>query len=399
MRRFKRKKKTIGIIRDDSETGDELNKNDYISSLPLDLIIEIIAKLPLKSIPELVFVSKRWSAIVRGKDLTDSFISRSSSRPSLLLTLGNHFIRGFHWCSQEDPSCGNRRTLIPRDPMFYFFTPVRGLICGEARSDDLWILDLARYDYVSPVVCNPSTGQFLTLPRGPRLRTNGRCPDTLTSFLGYDPVNDVYTVLCMTTPYDYGQVFVSQEHQVFTLGRKTWRRVRCKQPHCPATDSLCRDGVIYYGAWYDSHEERSLLMSFDLRSQDFGVTELPPGVNILHFRHTALVKYHETVALVDRSRTGDFDLWVLKDAKKHKWSKISVLLPLVEGNDAFKCKGTISTGELIFAPPWNAMPYFILYYDPKEKSVRRVDIKAIRTLFGPTECHLDHVEIPLFISR
>ena len=73
------------------------------------------------------------------------------------------------------------------------------------------------------MVANPSTGQLLTLPR---VKTNRR---GVLSFLGYDPVNDVYKVLCMTVLQVHQRV-VSEEHQVYTLGvgQRKWRMVECK---------------------------------------------------------------------------------------------------------------------------------------------------------------------------
>ena len=77
------------------------------------------------------------------------------------------------------------------------------------------------------MVANPSTGQLLTLPR---VKTNRR---GVLSFLGYDPVNDVYKVLCMTVLQVHqrrGSRVVSEEHQVYTLGvgQRKWRMVECK---------------------------------------------------------------------------------------------------------------------------------------------------------------------------
>ncbi|WZZ30024.1 hypothetical protein YC2023_013425 [Brassica napus] len=94
------------------------------------------------------------------------------------------------------------------------------------------------------MVANPSTGQLLTLPR---VKTNRR---GVLSFLGYDPVNDVYKVLCMTVLQVHqrrGSRVVSEEHQVYTLGvgQRKWRMVE------------------------------SALISFDLISEEFNVIKVP----------------------------------------------------------------------------------------------------------------------------
>ncbi|KAG2245622.1 hypothetical protein Bca4012_091435 [Brassica carinata] len=105
-------------------------------------------------------------------------------------------------CSQDDPSSDRHRlNITPFTRVYAYSPPVRGLICRPMDS--------------KVMVANPSTGQLLTLPR---VKTNRR---GVLSFLGYDPVNDVYKVLCMTVLQVHqrrGSRVVSEEHQVYTLG-------------------------------------------------------------------------------------------------------------------------------------------------------------------------------------
>lgn len=62
-----------------------------------------------------------------------------------------------------------------------------------------------------PVLCSPSTGQALILPRVNTSKPRVKC------LLGYDPVDKQFKVLSMTQPLDGRYDMVSEEHQVLTL--------------------------------------------------------------------------------------------------------------------------------------------------------------------------------------
>ncbi|KAG2332130.1 hypothetical protein Bca4012_018291 [Brassica carinata] len=57
------------------------------TTIPVDLIVEILSLLPSKSIIRFQSVSKEWFSIIRSKDLVNTFLTRSNTRPHLLLIL------------------------------------------------------------------------------------------------------------------------------------------------------------------------------------------------------------------------------------------------------------------------------------------------------------------------
>ncbi|KAG7554956.1 F-box-like domain superfamily [Arabidopsis suecica] len=258
-------------------------------------------------------------------------------------------------------------------------------------------IDLCQ-DLDKVVVSNPSTGQFLVLPK---LNTRRR---RISRFFGYDPIEDEYKVLCMTVlqvPYNYGPV-VSEEHQVFTLGgdqkkkEETWRMIKCKLRHCPATQGICIDGVVYYGAWSNSKNRGFLIVGFDVRLEEFILVKLPDGV-INFSSDTELVNYQRKLALANLSYKGKFELWVLD---RQEWSKISVVVPSwnnLVGRSLFYCRGAISSGEFIFTPLLSAWASVIIIYDRKEEIARRVEIEGIEDRPHYMKVFLDHVECPIFL--
>ncbi|XP_056843708.1 F-box/kelch-repeat protein At3g04660-like isoform X2 [Raphanus sativus] len=315
------------------------DENDPFSIIPLDLIVEILLKVPTKSVASLVFVSKQWLSVISGKRFITQYLQARSS-PRLLFTVFCAYmpVQFLHSFSQVDPSYDRHRVSITPDKkkknhVHAFSPPIRGLICRQMGS--------------RVMIGNPTTGQFLTLPR---LKTTRR---GVLSFFGYDPVNDAYKVLCLTVlrgrQKRESQV-VAEDHQVYTLGgdQKKWRMVECKHPHLPLTPSLltnkgiCLNGVLYYYAWIKNDAS---LISFDLISEEFNVVKLPED-------NPCIVNYNGKVAITSwPTADGEVHLWVLEDATKQQWSKVSIVVPswqeLVGKNRSFRFRGTVST---VFSP-------------------------------------------------
>ncbi|CAA7016055.1 unnamed protein product [Microthlaspi erraticum] len=60
-----------------------------LDSLPHDLKLDILNRLPAKSLSNFRCVSKMWSSIIRSPEFVRSFFSLSSTRPRLIVALGN----------------------------------------------------------------------------------------------------------------------------------------------------------------------------------------------------------------------------------------------------------------------------------------------------------------------
>ncbi|XP_010456489.1 PREDICTED: F-box/kelch-repeat protein At3g04660-like [Camelina sativa] len=378
--------------------------------LPRDLIEKILLKLPAKSVPKLIVVSKLWSSIIRSKSFIDLYLKRSLTRPCFLITFNRDDIRFFHSIYQQSleaasPSSSYTSTIssfplsLDRKRLFSqsynVSPPVRGLICFQ--------------DLDKVVVSNLSTGQFLVLPKVRKLG--------ISWFLGYDPVGDEYKVLCTTVVFQVSGAVVSEEHQVFTLKggsqkkekeEATWRMIECKFPHCPATKGICMTttttGVVYYGALStrDRDTRESLIVSFDVRSEGFTLVKLPNGVEIDGGESAELVNYQGKIALLNHLHFGKCNMWVLEDiGVKPEWSKISIVVPSwadLARRRLLDCRGAIlSSGKFIFSPVSSDSPFCIVTYDREKDIGRRVEIEGLGDNLRSVSLFLDHVECPIFL--
>ncbi|KAL1187872.1 F-box/kelch-repeat protein [Cardamine amara subsp. amara] len=171
--------------------------------------------------------------------------------------------------------------------------------------------------------------------------------------------------------------------------------IECKHFHSLSrgTKGICSNGVVYYLAWI-SYDVQSVIC-FDLGSESFNVIKLPGNI-----KAEFLANYSEKIAVTSMLFDGSLDLWVLDDASKQEWSKISIIVMYwrdLVGNHSFKFKGTLRTGELIFEPCYSK-PYFLLFLDLKKKTARNVMIEGFGTAYISAEVFLHHVESPMFLK-
>ncbi|XP_019098989.1 PREDICTED: putative F-box protein At3g10240, partial [Camelina sativa] len=344
-------------------------QSKFGSLLPLDLTSEILLRLPEKSVVRFRCVSKPWSSITTDPYFISLFKTRS---PRLLLcfkandklfvsSIPQHHQTFDTWnksYSSSQPIDGYHMELkFPRSLSYFRPTEsVQGLICFQ-ESD-------------TPIVWNPSTRRFLTLPK---LNTSWK---DITIFLGYDPVEGKHKVICI--PFSKS----CDDCRVFTLGsaQKSWRTVRTNYNHRSdyPTSGRCIKGVVYYIAFVYSMDVW-VLMTFDVKSEKFDMIQLPPS----DVHKDVLIPYEGRLACVDRKRNmkKGIRLWILEDAEKHKWSNKDFLAPLGHFNRSLGCnfllKGFTSAGEFIYVEQMFHKPSYILFCDPVRNSFRRFELKGI----------------------
>ncbi|CAE5963671.1 unnamed protein product [Arabidopsis arenosa] len=353
-------------------------------TLPLDMQMEILSRLPLKSLMGCMCVSKKWAAFIRSKAFRDHYLSRSMTRPRVLF-VANH--REFHKFTseaffysvyqEEEPLwlSGKQQMRSDEVPLLKVSQPIRGLICQQGNT--------------KIVICNPGSKKCRTLPQI-------KVPKgaSMTSFFGYDKDKDVFKVLCITK--------ATKEYQVCTVRSdeesSSWRPIRCEHDHAPVTEGLFKGGVLYYGAM--SSSDKSVVMSFNVSSEEFSVIELPSEVKIDH--HWTLVNYKGDIALVNNidyelNRNGVFIILVRKDVAGN-WKRETIEIPhwtKTVDNKKFYFKGTIGRGELAFAPDtgtWFGGPLFVLYYDEATTNFKSFEIKGMVGQYHSVRTFLDHVD-------
>ncbi|CAG7877609.1 unnamed protein product [Brassica rapa] len=371
------------------------------NSLPIpdELAVEIFSRLPSKDIARCRCACKLWSSMLLREDFTDLFLTKSSARPQLLFACQDHnrnyifFLSSPHPEKEENSSyvvvAANHNLARFPSSSYKLFGCTNGFCYG------------ARPRSRKPVICNPSTGQSLTLPRLKSrkwfgvVERRGQDSPLVNNYLGYDPVSKEFKVLSMERSK------ISAKHQVLTLGTKklSWRLVQCTTAHYSSNKWISISGVIYYAASANRSSANSMVACFDLRVEKFSF------VNFGRAMHdsTTLVNYNGKLGLL---MSGDapgenisttsksFELWVLQDAE---WSKHVYILPPSWKDVVTKtmCFAGIivDTNEIVLAPSLQNVPSYVIYFNVERNTITKVGIQGMEAFQGKRfNTYLNYVE-------
>ncbi|KAM5552205.1 putative F-box protein [Rosa sericea] len=288
-------------------------------SLDEDLIVEILSRLPVKSLMRFSCASKEWYSLTRNSYLINIHLRRADSNLSLLT---NEYDRDKRL--NTDPKFGismlgdEAADLVSIDlPILSNsskFTNIvgssNGLVCLVAR------LKKKRRKFMDSaeiIIWNPATKQFRSLPK-PVLEENFHRFDRPTLGFGFSDDN--------TDDYKLVNIFHKQV-QVFTRSTNSWREVEgkgypsCK--YCYGDFWVSLKGVLYWSAWTDRSKGRFVL-SFNLRDEVFHVIQLPSGNDW----YSRLLLWKNSLAIVSKNQ-----VWAAKtddsdesgDNNKIVWTK------------------------------------------------------------------------------
>lgn len=359
------------MIRHNNSKKTKIGKDS--NSLPPDLLIEILTRLPVKAVSRFFLVSKSWSTIISSHVFIRSFPSHSiqPQPPRLLYAVNSTYKQNgyYKWFFYSSPST----TLVEENTVFpSSISHTSCEIRSQPPSDVHYVNGLISFGYgEKQIITSPSTGKSIYLPR---VRSREKI---IRSFFGFDPVESQYKVLAVCKSEkvgDYPEV-TSSEHKVFTLmGREgrvaqAWRMVKCNtSPHCPITNSVCINGVMYYVASTGKKRMSGwFLMRFDVRTEKLDLLSqlswIPDG-----FYRLSLINYQGKVTFVVQTYPSitTFDLWVMEDTVE--WSKIRLDIPWTVScrwKSSLDIIGTTHTGQIVFLFKDSYARCLVLYYDHK----------------------------------
>ncbi|CAN6824338.1 unnamed protein product, partial [Brassica oleracea] len=323
--------------------------------ITLDLTLEILSRIPVKSILRYQCVTKLWSSFITLPSFIKSFATRSSARQQRrLLTFllqGKQFVFSFPQNQNPDVSYSPVYSYHMKNTYYDRYMrseSVHGLIL--LYGSRIW---------------NPSLRRDFTLPH-PKEHINIAL-DRRKSFLCYDPLEGKNKVLCLY--YESNSV----KPLILTLGaQESWRIITkglCPMHSPRGGYGPCFNGILYYEA-HDTDGHR-IIMSFNVKSESFSPIKYP---ECSHFRWSHnMITYEGSLALVTRDfPCGDGELYILKDAHGHEWTR--QCLPRVrfksEWRIYMKFKGILLMLVSLFLHQKVLLTLYILYFDLRRNSTR-----------------------------
>ncbi|XP_010495038.1 PREDICTED: F-box protein At1g30790-like [Camelina sativa] len=321
----------------------------------MDLVVEILSRMPVKSLMKFKCLSKEFSRIIHSRNFVDSCLSCSSSRSRLLFFFRNSKTNTLVFFSAPHRStCAiapTRHDMIFRGGVNVSFTspPVRGLMLCAIGHNQLFI-------------CNPATRQTLSLPQNLMLVERDNLTELL--ILGYDPIFDQFKVLCI---WDYPNARPSTYLQfwVLTVGQdgNMWRKIQGMPPHLyPVTSShtcghggICINGVLYFKAYSCTPSRHHLtltkhVVSFDLNTEVFSLVK--PNDHLCWV--SRLIDFQGKLAFISRVKMDcTVEFCILEN--KEEWSSKVFHLPWTQSysKDYMKTSASvlgIHDGDIVFTP-------------------------------------------------
>ncbi|XP_058090293.1 putative F-box/kelch-repeat protein At1g13200 [Magnolia sinica] len=323
-------------------------------SLPQDIIIEILVRLPVKSLIRFKCVSKAWYDLIIDPSFVDAHLHHSKSIPGFIvetpiplekfdeivtdIDFDPSFVDTQFDRSEYGPESVTESPVLNKinfDPFFfevkatpknnksYFVDMGRSigdLTLISASCDGLILLE-SMSTYGLFYICNPATHEWMCL---------GRHIDPPQGFhiwgLAFDPTISKYKAI--RTCADWGRQEICE---IITIEENfnSWREVRVPQPHHPrffppvfANSSLYwmihhRDIPDMKGSLAYDLQSKGHILAMDVSEETF---HLIPHPECKSGSYT-LLEMGGLLCFANQVSHTQLDLWVLKDMKKLVWTK------------------------------------------------------------------------------
>lgn len=343
-----------------------------MSNLPLDLIAEILRRLPVKKLLCCRCVSKPWRALIDGQNFIDLHLQHSietSSNTNIILKNSELYFVAFDlldnlWQLDHPLMCYNHSIRV--------LGSCNGLLCICNVVDDI-------------ALWNPSIRKYHVLPFLPMelKRYPGTCSCRVCVFgLGYDPINDDYKVVRIAQFGGVNGKSFESEVKVYSLRRNSWRRIG-DMPYCILYPGV--NGVFVCGAlhWLVSQNAESnvanMIVALDLGVED--CREVPQPELMDENFNMDIGVLGGCLCLLANFRGRRVDVWVMKDyGIKESWTKLfSVVQQDVIGVlRSLKPLAYSKSGSEVLMEQDNI---HLFWYDLRRKEVRDVRIQDMPITF------------------
>ncbi|XP_010480604.1 PREDICTED: putative F-box protein At1g31090 [Camelina sativa] len=334
--------------------------------IPNDLILEILSRLPSKSIGRFRCVSKLWRSMLHKPYFIKLFLTRSSTRPRLLIGVRQRLGCSFFSAPQPQNHYGKSSSLVVAADFHMKCSKDVSLVMCRYASGLLYFptMPISYMDKDGAgIICNPTTRQFASLPR---LRLLPKLDYGLSgALLGFDPIGGQFKVLSMNNWVDK-----KVARYILTLGSEEegWRKIECPFNDVDLNGGVCINGILYYIA-YDPEDRLYLIVCFDVRFEKFKFLTLIGGI--------------------------------YEDVEKQEWLKYAYTLrfdnKVVKDYGNLSVVGVTASGEIVLSKYYAYTPFYVLYFNPERNSVLSVEIQGVGEyhdwIAPPAVCaFVDHVE-------
>ncbi|KAH0980682.1 hypothetical protein GBA52_007859 [Prunus armeniaca] len=335
--------------------------------IPHEILFDIIAKLPVKSLLKFRCVCKSWHALISSPSFISAHLERTAMKSGcgyLLMHSGNpDSLSGF--CPETYAKCLDLDLPTHRSgSSFYVYGSCNGLLCiSDTTKETIYLW-------------NPSIRKFKRLPRG-LIRVKYRYSDVATIALGFglDVGGNDYKVVRV------GDFLHGVCVEVYSLRLDSWRIIHAVPPVTEifkvfwSNKWTYLNGVVYWIV-QEFFPDCRYIISFDMENEIFQRIMLPD--RLLAVTDSISIRVLEkSLSLFHRRQESDrgyhyyYDIWVLE---MDSWKMIRTIPVPAEGKIAWPLAFT-ANGGVHFTTYGNWQHRKLELYDPKSEQVTDTGIK------------------------
>jgi len=341
------------------------------TSLPLDVLVEILWRLPPKSLLRFRCVSKTWLALIGNHDffstnlLNHSILTtQNPTRPLPLILVkatdksnAEKFV--FYSLSYDTLDCVSQIPMnLPLVPAHFLIRPNYYLKLVASSNGLLCLYDFRTRDVY---LWNPTT-PYVGFKAIPFLS-----PPPFSVGFGFDPNSSDFKVVSVRHVVN-GSGIAALIAEVYSMSRGSWRLLDLRVPYGIFADSqtLALGGVFLWLAEQDGGQ----IISFDFTDEVFRTTPLPYSRDPLRFYHQ-MMELNGYVAMANIKMS--LEIWVLLEfGVKESWTRfVSIEIPMDLGRPlGFWKKGKMfmenSEGQLVLYDPFTQTKNYLQIEGLKE---------------------------------
>ncbi|KAK8558892.1 hypothetical protein V6N12_042184 [Hibiscus sabdariffa] len=288
---------------------------DYVY-MPVEMILEILKRLPVKSLVRCKSVCKTWNTLISNPSFISVHLQASLSNNTPFLLLGCLKKDGLEYSLHYDNDGFGKFKQLPFPRFGFVFDSqvvgsCNGVICVR----------LYTYDELRFVLWNHSIQKYISLPQ-----LSFSEDDDFNFVFGFDLVTNDYKLLIVGVDKDGTWI----EPYLFSLNENCWKRVNAFSTNYAFVPGPLNfvNGAVHWSGYRERNngEYSHAILGFDLSAEEFFEINFPESSSGFPF-DLSIMKYGESsIAVTTCPIDVELELWVMKKyGVVESWTKVLTL--------------------------------------------------------------------------
>lgn len=360
------------------------NSSATIPYLPNEIIMEILCKLPVKSLVRFRCVCKFWQSLTTSdrsfiqSHYQQSLSNNSNSSRNVLLHADRNFTMASK-CNEPNYQELTQRLrdsghcILSNQPFFLgtnlnFSGSTNGVLCVSTFCNDE-----THFHHTNIHLWNPALHQCWTLPPS-NYQSNRYLFRCLVVGFFLDVLTDDYRVVKVF--YETASLKV----EMYSLRNNSWKPIDfndlriSRDGYIMIKDmAIAHRGCLHWTSWHDSLTARILLNILDVSLRNFKDIFLPFDVSVQFAITNQLCMYKGCLTLIGFPSADECEIWMMKEyGVDNSWTKQYSIRSLV--SDAIHVR--ITTAITPRGKNLALKEGYIVLYDPETQKVEDTQIKV-----------------------